>query len=128
MKLFQLSVDDIKEELPFTSELNLVEESIEYKDEAMFSSFKLCETIKDIKPKPKKLKIKNKPFKNISFNPDEANFTIEEVEERIKTYENRLENDPEEAEKISKAILFERAKIEVLGYSLTRHTYVFNYD
>ena len=53
--------DDIKEELPFPNELNLVEENTEFKDEAMFSSFKLCESTKDIKPK--KLKIKSKPHK-----------------------------------------------------------------
>ena len=78
----------------------------------MFSSFKLCETGKE--SKPKKLKIKSKPYKNISFNPDHASFTIEEVEERIRTFEERLKNKPEEAEKLSKQILFERAKIEVL--------------
>ena len=78
----------------------------------MFSSFKLCETGKELKPK--KLKIKSKPYKNISFNPEDASFTIEEVEERIRTFEERLNSKPEEAEKLNKQILFERAKIEVL--------------
>ena len=81
----------------------------------MFSSFKLCETKDDIKPKPKKLKIKSKPQKNHSFNPDDASFTVEEVEERIRTFEKRLEENPEHSDKLSKQILFERAKIGVLG-------------
>ena len=59
--------------------------------------------------------MKSKPFKKFSFNPDDESSTIAEVEGRIKTYEKRLEDEPEEAEKISKNILFERAKIEVLG-------------
>ena len=82
----------------------------------MFSSFNLCETAKDIKPKkPKKLKIKSKPSKNHSFNPDDATYTIEEIEERIRSLEERLKKTPEDEDKISKAIVFERAKIVALG-------------
>ena len=86
-----------------------MEESIEYKDEAMFRSFKLCESkkIKDHK------KSKNPKFSKESL-PVEASFTIEEVEDRIKTFQDRLMNKPEESDKLSKQILFERAKIEVL--------------
>ena len=119
MKLFQISADDIKEELPYANELNLIEESTEFKDEAMFSSFKLCETKKESKLKNSKLKTKTNNNKNISFNPcfnpEEATFTIEEVEERIKTFEKRLKNKPEDEDILFKQILFERAKIEVLG-------------
>ena len=85
-----------------------MEESIEYKDEVMFRSFKLC----------KSKKIKDRKSKNPKFSkeslPVEASFTIEEVEDRIKTFQDRLMYKPEESKKLSKQILFERAKIEVL--------------
>ena len=85
-----------------------MEESIEYKDEAMFRSFKLNKS-----KKMKEHKSKNPKFSKESL-PVEAFFTIEEVEDRIKTFQDRLMNKPEESNKLSKKILYERAKIEVL--------------
>ena len=97
--------------MPHSNELNFVEECTEYKNEGIFSSLK-CETKQE--PKKSKTKTKSNNYRNIpaAFT---AAFTLEEVEEKIKTLEERLKSKPEEADKLSKAILFERAKIEVLG-------------
>ena len=82
------------------------EESIEYKEDAFFSSFRLCKAKKIKKHKSNQPKSQSLPI--------EASFTIEEVEDRIKTFQDRLMNKPEESNKLSKKILYERAKIEVL--------------
>ena len=82
------------------------EENIESKEEAFFSSFKLCKAKKIKKHKSNQPKSQSLPI--------EASFTIEEVEDRIKTFQDRLMNKPEESNKLSKKILYERAKIEVL--------------
>ena len=81
------------------------EENIESKEEAFFSSFK-CKAKKIKKHKSNQPKSQSLPI--------EASFTIEEVEDRIKTFQDRLMNKPEESNKLSKKILYERAKIEVL--------------